>query len=74
MVSPRLAQKVTLIHLMDRLMERQLDASAGALLKTLVERKGVKVLLNANTARIHGTDCVERVELADGRKCSTPLP
>src|SRR6201986_2313192 len=43
---------VTLIHLMDRLMERQLDAQAGALLKTLVETKGIKVLLNANTARI----------------------
>jgi nitrite reductase (NADH) large subunit len=58
---------VTLIHLMDRLMERQLDAPAAALLKTLVERKGVKILLNANTARIHGTDAVAGVELADGR-------
>ncbi len=58
---------VTLIHLMDRLMERQLDAQAGALLKTLVETKGIKILLNANTARIHGTTRVERVELTDGR-------
>lgn len=58
---------VTLIHLMDRLMERQLDAQAAELLKTLVERKGVKILLNANTARITGADAVERVELADGR-------
>jgi nitrite reductase (NADH) large subunit len=58
---------VTLIHLMDRLMERQLDAHAGALLKTLVERKGVTVLLNANTAKIHGETSVQRVELADGR-------
>jgi nitrite reductase (NADH) large subunit len=58
---------VTLIHLMDRLMERQLDAPAAGLLKTLVERKGVKISLNANTARIHGNACVERVELADGR-------
>lgn len=58
---------VTLIHLMDRLMERQLDAPAADLLKTLVERKGVRILLNANTARIHGTAHVESVELADGR-------
>jgi nitrite reductase (NADH) large subunit len=57
----------TLIHLMDRLMERQLDAPAAALLKTLVERKGVRILLEANTARIHGDDRVARVELADGR-------
>ena len=31
---------VTLIHLMDRLMERQLDAPAAALLKRLVRRQG----------------------------------
>jgi nitrite reductase (NADH) large subunit len=59
---------VTLIHLMDRLMERQLDAPAAALLKSLVEPKGIKVLLNANTARIHGERCVEGVELTDGRR------
>jgi nitrite reductase (NADH) large subunit len=57
---------VTLIHLMDRLMERQLDAPAADLLKSLVERKGIKVLLNANTARILGATHVEAVELADG--------
>lgn len=59
---------VTLIHLMDRLMERQLDAPAADLLKSLVERKGIAVLLNANTARIDGESRVERVELADGRR------
>ena len=59
---------VTLIHLMDRLMERQLDAPAAELLKSLVERKGIKILLNANTARIHGETRVEGLELADGRR------
>jgi nitrite reductase (NADH) large subunit len=59
---------VTLIHLMDRLMERQLDAPAADLLKTLVERKGIKVLLNANTARLHGEMRVDGVELTDGRR------
>jgi len=58
---------VTLLHLMDRLMERQLDAPAAELLKTLVERKGINVMLKANTARIHGTARVEGVELSDGR-------
>jgi nitrite reductase (NADH) large subunit len=58
---------VTLIHLMDRLMERQLDAPAAGLLKTLVERKGIEVLLNANTARLHGEKVVEGIELTDGR-------
>jgi len=59
---------VTLVHLMDRLMERQLDAPAAELLKSLVERKGIQILLNANTARIHGETRVERVELTDGRQ------
>src|SRR6266571_4621072 len=46
----------------------QLDAPAADLLKTRVERKGIKVLLNANTARIHGETKVEGVELAGGRR------
>jgi nitrite reductase (NADH) large subunit len=59
---------VTLVHLMDRLMERQLDAPAAALLKSLVERKGINVLLNANTSRILGQSRVEGVELSDGQR------
>ena len=59
---------VTLVHLMDRLMERQLDGPAADLLKTLVERKGIRILLNASTARIHGDGHVEAVELADGSR------
>jgi nitrite reductase (NADH) large subunit len=62
---------VTLIHLMDRLMERQLDAPAAELLKTLVERKGIKILLNANTAALHGETHVEAIELVDGRRIDT---
>jgi nitrite reductase (NADH) large subunit len=59
---------VTLVHLMDRLMERQLDAPAAALLKSLVEAKGVEILLNANTARIIGENRVEGVELSEGHR------
>ena len=60
--------RVTLVHLMDRLMERQLDAPAAQLLKSLVERKGIEILLNANTAALHGETRVEAVELTDGRR------
>src|SRR4051794_38024800 len=60
--------QVTLIHLMERLMERQLDAPAAELLKTLVQRKGMDVLLNANTARLQGESGVEGIELTDGRR------
>lgn len=59
---------VTLLHLMDRLMERQLDAPAADLLKTLVERKGIRILLDASTKCIHGDGHVQAVELADGSR------
>ncbi len=59
--------KVTLLHLMDRLMERQLDAPAASLLKRLVESKGIEVLLGANTKQILGEDTPQGVELSDGR-------
>ncbi len=59
---------VTLAHVMDRLMERQLDAAGADILRRLVEEKGVRVLLNADTTRITGSDRVEGVEFADGRK------
>src|SRR6202044_340493 len=59
--------KVTLVHLMDRLMERQLDARAASMLKRAVETKGITVELEAATARLTGRDCVEAVELKDGR-------
>ncbi|MFO1103396.1 MAG: FAD-dependent oxidoreductase [Methylocystis sp.] len=58
---------VTLVHVMDRLMERQLDAAGADILRRLVEEKGVRVLLNANTARITGSGRVEGIEFADGR-------
>ena len=59
--------KVTLLHLMDRLMERQLDAPAASLLKRLVESKGIEVLLGANTKQILGEDTTQGIELSDGR-------
>jgi nitrite reductase (NADH) large subunit len=59
--------KVTLVHLMDRLMERQLDARAAAMLKRAVEAKGIRVELETETSRLAGTDHVEAVELKDGR-------
>jgi len=58
--------EVTLVHLMDRLMERQLDAPSAALLKRLVEAKGIEVRLDTNTARILGETAVQAVEFADG--------
>lgn len=58
---------VTLVHVMDRLMERQLDAAGADILRSLVGEKGVRVLLNANATRINGSGRVENVEFADGQ-------
>ncbi|MCF8479685.1 MAG: nitrite reductase large subunit NirB [Rhodospirillum sp.] len=61
---------VTVLHLMDHLMERQLDPSAGHLLREELERRGMTVLTGADTASITGTDRVGMVHLKDG----TSLP
>jgi nitrite reductase (NADH) large subunit len=65
--------KVTVIHLMDTLMERQLDEAAGWLLKTALEGRGQTVLTGANTEAILGTDRVEGVLLKDGRTIPASL-
>jgi nitrite reductase (NADH) large subunit len=59
--------RVTVLHLMDRLMERQLDAQAARMLQRAVEAMGIEVILNADTAEIAGTSRVEGVTLKDGR-------
>jgi len=58
---------VTLIHLVDRLMERQLNAPAAALLRDAVEARGIHVVLGASTAAIEGQERAEAVRLTDGR-------
>jgi nitrite reductase (NADH) large subunit len=57
----------TLVHVMDKLMERQLDTQGAALLKSALGARGIQVELSANTKQITGTTHVEGVALADGR-------
>ena len=64
---------VAIIHLMDRLMERQLDAPAGDLLRQELETRGIQVHLNAQTEAIIGTKRVEAVQLKDGRSLPADL-
>ena len=60
--------KVTVIHLMPTLMERQLDEAAGWLLKEALEGRGQTILTGADTAEIYGQGKVEGVRLKDGRE------
>ncbi|KQN71225.1 nitrite reductase large subunit NirB [Sphingomonas sp. Leaf62] len=58
--------KVTVLHIMPTLMERQLDEAAGWLLKSALEARGQTILTGADTAEIVGTTHVEAVRLKDG--------
>jgi nitrite reductase (NADH) large subunit len=64
---------VTVVHLVDRLMERQLDHGAGALLRDELTRMGISVRLQASTERIEGLDHVEGVVLKDGTRLPADL-
>ncbi|MGL4727710.1 MAG: NAD(P)/FAD-dependent oxidoreductase [Bosea sp. (in: a-proteobacteria)] len=64
----RRGAKVTLIHVMDRLMERQLDAEAAAYLLRAIRAKGIRVLLNRQSERILGTERVTGIAFKDGEQ------
>ena len=64
---------VTVVHLMDTLMERQLDSIGGGYLKAKMECLGVKVLLGRNTAAILGDAKAEGVRFKDGSEISADL-
>src|SRR5436190_10025157 len=57
---------VTVVHLMDTLMERQLDFVGGSYLKAKMECLGVKVLMERNTTAILGNGKAEGVAFKDG--------
>ncbi|SFF24222.1 assimilatory nitrate reductase (NADH) beta subunit [Fontimonas thermophila] len=69
----RRGMDVTVVHVMDRLMERQLDAPAAALLREALERRGIRVLLKADTAAILGRDRVAGLRFKDGREIEADL-
>ncbi|MFX8441259.1 NAD-binding protein, partial [Acinetobacter baumannii] len=57
----RQGMDVTVVHLPDTLMERQLDKPAAQLLQKALEAKGLRFLLGAHTAELLGTDRVTAV-------------
>ncbi len=65
----------TVVHLVDRLMERQLDAPAAALLAPAIEALGVDVRLEHATAQVlSGKDgSVSGLKFADGSKLACDL-
>lgn len=69
----RQGMDVTVVHLLDSLMERQLDKPAGAMLKGSLETRGVKFVMPAQTEAILGTDRVTGVRFKDGREIAADL-
>jgi nitrite reductase (NADH) large subunit len=65
--------RVTVVHLMERLMERQLDDAAAALLRPAMEELGVEVLLGRQTERILGRDRAEGLRFDDGEEIPADL-
>ncbi len=57
---------VTVVHLMEWLMERQLDSTGGSYLAARMNQMGITVLLGLSTTRILGNGHVEGVEFKGG--------
>jgi NAD(P)H-dependent nitrite reductase small subunit len=64
---------VTVVHLLDTLMERQLDAPAGALLKAALEKRGIEFRMRAKTESILGGDRVTGVKFDNGDEVAADL-
>ena len=63
----RRGMNVTVLHLMNRIMERQLDDRASQMLRHSIEQKGIRIITEANTEELIGTDGqVSQVRLKDG--------
>jgi nitrite reductase (NADH) large subunit len=65
--------RVTVVHLMGTLMERQLDPPGGRFLMAKMKELGIKVLLGRSTAAIRGDREVEGVEFSDGEHLDAGL-
>lgn len=64
---------ITVVHLLDSLMERQLDKFAASLLKTELESRGIHFMLEAKTSAIIGKERVEEVRFEDGKTVAAGL-
>jgi len=65
--------EVTVIHLMDSLMERQLDATGGEYLKRRIESLGIRVMLPRQTAALFGNGHVDGLRFATGEEMEAEL-
>ncbi|WP_068785132.1 nitrite reductase large subunit NirB [Paenibacillus phocaensis] len=62
----QLGMDVTVVHLMEDLMERQLDPQAAGMLQAELERQGIKFKMGAQTTELLGDRRVSGLRFADG--------
>ncbi len=65
--------EVTVVHLMDTLMERQLDKPAADLLQKALEDRGIRFVMRAQTEEIQGDSRVTGIRFKDGSELATDL-
>jgi nitrite reductase (NADH) large subunit len=69
----RRGMDVCVVHVTDSLMNQQLDKPASLLLKSALERKGLRFLLNAHPSEIVGRKRVTAVRFKDGTEIEADL-
>ena len=65
--------KVTVVHVIDTLMNNQLDMTGGAYLQQRMEQLGIRVLTSRVTQRLLGNGRVEGIEFANGELLEADL-
>lgn len=61
-----LGMDVTVVHLLEDLMERQLDRTASSMLQAELTRQGVKFAMGKQTAKLTGEERVTGLRFSDG--------
>jgi nitrite reductase (NADH) large subunit len=64
---------VSVVHLLDTLMEKQLDAVAGSLLQRTLDARGIHFFMGKQTAEIFGRSRVQGVRFKDGSEITADL-
>jgi nitrite reductase (NADH) large subunit len=64
---------VTVVHLADHLMEQQLDAGSGDMLRRRIERMGIRVRVSCTVTEALGAERVTSVRLSTGEELPADL-
>jgi nitrite reductase (NADH) large subunit len=65
--------EVSVVHLMETLMERQLDPTGGAYLQRKIESLGIRVMLPKQTQALFGNGRVDGLRFASGEELEADL-